>query len=74
MILTDEKTEEAAELFHSALINMENIVGLNPALGRHPFYHIVRMQMTEGLKLLGREVDNGDDGDTTEPSPGAGWK
>jgi hypothetical protein len=57
MALTDKEQEDAAELLHSAFINMtENVCERIPQLAAHPLYKVAKMQFAEGLKLLGRDV------------------
>jgi hypothetical protein len=56
-VVTDEEREAAAEAIHCGYINLENVAKLNPALARHPIYMMSRRQIAEGLKLLGRDVD-----------------
>jgi hypothetical protein len=55
--VTDEEREAAAEAIHCGYINLENVAKLNPALAGHPIYRMARHQIAEGLKLLGRDVD-----------------
>lgn len=58
MALTDQEQEAVAELVHSALINLHNIIAANPAIGRHPFWvALVRPQLVQGLEILGRDPD-----------------
>ena len=49
--------EAAVEAVHSALLNLDNLAKMNPSLRAHPFFIIVRMQLVEGVKLLGRDPE-----------------
>ena len=60
MKLTEEELGNATEALHSAQINFENMIKMMPVIKRHPLLALVRMQLKEGLKILGREVEEYD--------------
>lgn len=45
----------AVEQAHCALINLDNMVRMMPALKMHPLLHITREQLESAVRALGRE-------------------
>ncbi len=47
------------ELAEGAQINFENVVKMNPALGKHPIFAIAMEQLKEVIKLLAEQALSG---------------
>lgn len=55
--MTPEDIASATESAHCALINFDNVVKMNPALGNHPIFRMARGQLVDALLLLGRDAE-----------------
>lgn len=55
--MTPEDIESTTETAHCALINFDNVVTMNPALGNHPIFRMARGQLVDALKLLRRDTE-----------------
>lgn len=55
-----DQINDAAELIHAAYINLfDNLIDRMQRGDDHPLVKIGRIQLKEGLKILGRDIDNG---------------
>ena len=58
MKLSDKELLEAVELLHAGYVNLTyNFCEQHRILRENPMYLVVKMQLAEGLKLLGRNVE-----------------